>query len=407
MAKQLRRKRLVITVFLLMLLSYSAYASPMPTAQAAEATVQEKGIEILNKVVGLNLTKYAINTKEYSMSPYFGVLPQENVDYYLESNGSKVKVFCTFIEGALSILYVSEWEGSPHMTKTAASVLEKAKNFLSNYQNYSGNSFYGELAAMLDEVDASKDVTAAFGNVKLEVTNSGGYKIFKWSYTLNGVNAACKCVALGYKNGFLEYFIDKWDLYKIGSTDINLSEEKAIAIAMEAAKAHSWKVVSGNDTVEINDFNVTKAIVKRLGFCSSFNADNPRGEDLLTLYPMWRIGVGLDKFYPGNVYGIYVDVWADTKEIRYIREVFSTLPPEMLEPLLFGESTGEASDGQASPEGEQPSSDESTAKPSDSPAPAGEAQPNPIPVTWIAVAALAAVVLGTAPVGLHRKKKST
>jgi hypothetical protein len=44
---------------------------------------------------------------------------------------------------------------------------------------------------------------------------------------------------------------------------------------------------------------------------------------------MWRIGIALDKFYPGNVYGIYVDIWADTKEVRHIKEVFSTLdPPE-------------------------------------------------------------------------------
>jgi hypothetical protein len=43
------------------------------------------------------------------------------------------------------------------------------------------------------------------------------------------------------------------------------------------------------------------------------------------LYPMWRIGIALDKFYPGNVYGIYIDIWADTKEVRHIKEVFATL----------------------------------------------------------------------------------
>lgn len=42
---------------------------------------------------------------------------------------------------------------------------------------------------------------------------------------------------------------------------------------------------------------------------------------------MWRIGIGLDKFYPGNVYGLYVDIWADTKQVRNIQEVFSTLDP--------------------------------------------------------------------------------
>ena len=40
----------------------------------------------------------------------------------------------------------------------------------------------------------------------------------KWMYTVNGVDAPSKCVALGYEHGFLKYFIDTWDLYKIGST---------------------------------------------------------------------------------------------------------------------------------------------------------------------------------------------
>ena len=62
-------------------------------------------------------------------------------------------------------------------------------------------------------------------------------------------------------------------------------------------------------------------------FGEAGNASNARSSDPLTLYPMWRIGVGLDKYYPGNVYGIYVDVWADTGQVRDMQEVFSTLPP--------------------------------------------------------------------------------
>lgn len=73
---------------------------------------------------------------------------------------------------------------------------------------------------MLDKVDANKNLTITSGNVKLEVTNSGDYTTFSWIYTFNGVDAACKCIALGYKNGFLKHFIDTWNLYKIGNTSI-------------------------------------------------------------------------------------------------------------------------------------------------------------------------------------------
>ena len=57
------------------------------------------------------------------------------------------------------------------------------------------------------------------------------------------------------------------------------------------------------------------------------NASNARSSDPLTLYPMWGIGVGLDKWYPGNAYGIGVDIWADTEKIRDKEAEFSTLPP--------------------------------------------------------------------------------
>ena len=386
MAKESRRKLLFIMVFLSLLLSYSAYASPIQSARAAEIATQEKGLAILNDVVGLDLTKYATEPKECPQSSYFGVVPQENLDYTLESNESKLKLLCTFTYGTLHIMYVRESEGSPLMTKSATSVLEMAKDFLSNYQTFSSNSFYGQLGSMLGKVDANKNLTTTSGNVKLEVTNSGDYKTFRWTYTFNGVGAACKCVALGYKNGFLKYFIDTWDLYKIGSTSVNLSEEEAIAIAMERAKTYSWKVGWGNNTFEVKDFKVTKAMMTQLVFCTSLYADRARSDNPLTLYPMWRIGVGLDKFYPGNVYGIYVDIWADTKEIRHVRAAFSTLDPQLIESQLFDESTVETLNDQSS---------------------ASEAQLNSISITCIALTAFAVVVLGTAPVWLSRKKKSS
>lgn len=53
--------------------------------------------------------------------------------------------------------------------------------------------------------------------------------------------------------------------------------------------------------------------------------NDARDSDPLALYPLWHIGVGLDKYYPGNVYGVYVDIWADTGQVKDVYEVFSTL----------------------------------------------------------------------------------
>jgi hypothetical protein len=68
MAKELKRKLLFATIFLLILLNFSAYASLIPNAHATEATSQEKGLSILTNVVGLDLSKYAVTAKEYQQS---------------------------------------------------------------------------------------------------------------------------------------------------------------------------------------------------------------------------------------------------------------------------------------------------------------------------------------------------
>ncbi len=142
-----------------------------------------------------------------------------------------------------------------------------------------------------------------------------------------------------YRDGFLKTFIDTWDLHKIGSTKISLSERQAENIAMESAKTYTWTIGAGDQIITINNFNVTKPVVKQLMFSQVGNANNARDSDQLALYPMWHIGVGLDKYYPGNVYGIYVDIWADTGQIKDIYEAFSTLPPPNNETATIAESS--------------------------------------------------------------------
>src|SRR3989304_10602573 len=111
MAKKTKRKLLFITVLLTILLSSSAYATLIPNAHAANITIQQKGLTIINDAVGLDLTRYTTIAKKYPQDSYFGVVPEENVGYNLESDESKLKLLCTFTGGALHILHVLEREG--------------------------------------------------------------------------------------------------------------------------------------------------------------------------------------------------------------------------------------------------------------------------------------------------------
>ena len=251
----------------------------------------------------------------------------------------------TFENGSLVLMDVLQNGGYPHVTAPIGNPISMAKSFLLNYQNYAENSLYGQLASTLNKADPFVNSTSIVGNLKFEITatygNStmGESSTFTWSYTVDGVNAPCKCVSLGYTDGFLKVFIDNWNIYSVGSTIVNISEQTAENIAMKNAKTYSYTVGSGNEMYIINHFNVTQPMYEELIFSEVGNAPDARSSNPLELYPMWRIGVGLDKYYPDNVYGFYVDVWADTGQVRDIQQAFSTLPPPANDTATIAESS--------------------------------------------------------------------
>jgi hypothetical protein len=383
MAKKSKRRLLLITAVILLLFIFGTFTTVISKVYAADVTVQQKGLAILKEAVGLDTAEYAVNTKEQSKDSYMGVLPEEDVRYELNSNVSNIKIRCTFVDGKLLMLDVLENQGSPRLTKTVNGIAEMAKDFLNSYQSYSGNSLYGELRSSLVGVDSSNNSTKTVGNTKLEVSNYRERVTFRWIYTFNGVEAPDKVVALGYEKGFLEYFFDSWDLYKIGSTDINVSEEEAINLGMARARNYSWPAGS-NETMKVKNFNVTGAMMWETVFRNSLVADNARNEDLLMLYPMRHVWVSLDKFYPpGNVYGFNVYVWADTGEVCYIQERISTVdpPPELVA------TVADATDMQAN-----------------TPTAAFEATSTSSTNTLIALTPCGLLVIGVAWVWLRRKK---
>jgi hypothetical protein len=331
MDKQPKRKFLLTLLFIAML-TFSTYAYMTPSVGAAESTIQQKGATILSNVIGLDTSKYSIDAKTYqptTSDSYRGIIPQVNVAYDLVSESNKQTVLCTFANGNLQMIQVLENEGTPSMTKTAAAnTVTKAQDFLSNYQAYTGNRLFGELRATLDNLVPNKNVNKTQGNTVIQATFDSGYSSFKWYYTSNGVDAEySKFIALVFKEDFLSGFVDNWQFYNMGSEKVNLSEKDAMAIALEAAKAHSWSLKLETDALDTKNFNESNVRWTSLIFDSSLGANKTHDEeDPLALYPVWRVGIALNKWY-GYMYGIQVDIWADTGEVRHVQEAWSTMPP--------------------------------------------------------------------------------
>jgi len=100
-----------------------------------------------------------------------------------------------------------------------------------------------------------------------------------------------------------------------------------VQIALATAVNHTWSIPLDSDTLAPQNFNAAKSVSwTSLIFDDSLGANANRSSNQLELYPVWRIGLVLNKWY-GQMYGIEVDVWADNGQVRSVQEEYSTLPP--------------------------------------------------------------------------------
>jgi hypothetical protein len=283
----------------------------------------------LSSVLGLDLEKYSVVTNDSpnASDSYLGAVPQHTIDYELASSQSKLKILSTFANDHLKMIQVLEKEGTP-LTKYpyAGNPIELAKDFLSNCQKYAGDQIYGEFKSTLDDTMANGNINKTLGNTRLEIVVDKGITSFKWTYVANGATAHSKFVSLTIRDGFLTFFVDKWQLYKIGSTSVKLTKEDAVVVALEAAKSHFATLKLDNDTFSLKSFNNSNVRWTSLIFDGSLGANNTRSKDVLALYPVWKVGIALNSWY-GQLYGITVDIWADNGEVRCCQEAWSTLPP--------------------------------------------------------------------------------
>jgi hypothetical protein len=315
-------------LLLTVLIASVGYASLTLNAHMNENTLQQKGLKIIRDVVGIDTTKYNVSTEEHNSGTFQEGFPQTGINYKFVSGESTFKVECVFVNGTLQMVSVFETEGQLNLSSVCADSdnLEGAKRFLDAYQVYTDDSFYGQLKMSLDNIEDNKNVTKIIGNTNFTMTLRDKSADFKWYYISNDVVAPySKFVVLSFTNGCLEHFVDFWPFYTVGSSEVNVSEEEAIAIALEAAKTYVKDLnltVYGFEEQNVNETNIrwTSLVFDN----SLYTSDMRNAGDPLSLYPVWRVGVALDQWY-GNMYGVEVDIWADTKEVRSVEEAWSLM----------------------------------------------------------------------------------
>ena len=266
----------------------------------------DRAIAFLTDVIQLDITQYHLelvsNTLEFR--PDLGGITEEILKYSLLSYESRLDVFLRFRSETLSRYYIQVLEGVPYYSQPQpGNLLDIASEILNRYKTYTGASYLNEMEDMLDNVDNITDLEKIVGNTKLEATIEGNNPEIKWVYTVDGIDFTTKGVEFKFEGDFLREITDGWLLYNIGSTELNVPREEAIAIAMEYAESISW--TDGNEVVK--DLIILQEPVEiRLW---------PHPREALALIPYWYVVVHLDRIYPGSIDRIGIGVWGDTGEV--------------------------------------------------------------------------------------------
>lgn len=266
----------------------------------------DRAIAFLTDVIQLDLTKYHLelvsNTLEFR--PDLGGITEEVLKYSLLSYESRLDVFLRFRNQTLSRYYIQVLEGIPYYSKPQPdNLLDITSEILNRYKTYTGASYLNEMEIMLNSVDEIENLETIVGNTKLEATIEGNNKEIKWIYTVDGIDFPTKGVVFKFEGDFLREITDGWLLYTIGSTELNVSEEEAIAIAREYAETISW--TAGNEVVK--DIVILEEPVETSLW--------PHPREALELIPYWYVVVHLDKIYPGSINRIGIGIWGDTGEV--------------------------------------------------------------------------------------------
>jgi hypothetical protein len=159
----------------------------------------------------------------------------------------------------------------------------------------------------LESVDNIENTTVTLDNIKLEIKVTGLLESFTCFYLDNDLEI--KELSILFDDGILWTVREHWSAFTVGSTTVNVSEEEAINIALNAAKEISWKV----NGEKISNFTILDDPMR--------TELNMQARQPLTLYPHWRVDLSLDTVYLGGVSSIAVGIWADTGTINYVQEL--------------------------------------------------------------------------------------
>jgi hypothetical protein len=282
------------------------YHPPPPELTEQEKVLRDKALSFLIDVAKLD-------TSSYNVEVFLGPLVpncDKSLKFKFSSDESKIDATCHFNGASLFCCMIYPLHDSSVVTTQKSSdVLTTAKDTLASLQAFSAKGYLPTMRSMLNSVTELKSSKITADGFTQEIAVSENTVRISWAPYANDLSNSKSVLILEFENGHLMFFCNHLDIYAIGSTEVKISEQEAICIATEHARAYSWE--AGNETV--SNVNVIDSPV-----IANLSLQN-RGNN--TLYPYWNVWLPLDKMYPGGVTAFHVTLWADTEEVSFISPI--------------------------------------------------------------------------------------
>jgi hypothetical protein len=300
-------------VSLLSLLIVSSLVFPA-TVVVADQDSQEKTMEFMEQVLPIDLSKYYIvlkidSTREGTPPLFDDNRKVTDMLYELRSENSVVHVSFSVENGVIPYCNIYPMEGQVITSKRYTNLRDAVVGSLSAYQAYIKTDL-NNLVATLNGVNFAKNSTIITENAKLTITTTLGgginYIHFDWVRVINGVEYPYLSFRFDRATNVLLGVNARGAMYTVGDTSVNISEEQAVAIAVENIRTYSYELADGS---VVGDFDVSD-----YGWIAEL-AVSPVDYVDYELRPYWDVRIFLGDISAGNVFAFSVLIWANTGEV--------------------------------------------------------------------------------------------
>ena len=320
---------MMIAVLLLTGMSVFEYAS-INQISSSQQSLSAENQQLLSWGIGAdkvanflqNITQ--IQTKNYTISLLsntmqwrtdFGGVAEEVMQYSLTSSISNLNVNFRFRNNHFSRYELDMVESSPIFTQFQPNdVLQNAKFILARYKTYSGDAYLTNMSNLLATVNKVNNTVVTQGNIKLQITVSGGGVVFFWMYTEDGIDYQAKGLQMTFQDNVLTTMTDGYFLFTVGNTDLATSREQAVNIAKSYVETLTWTI----EGKQVSGFSVVDPPL------SVQLVPHTRGNSV-ELIPYWYVEMSLDKIYAGGINEVTIGIYADTGQVADVQMLSASI----------------------------------------------------------------------------------